>query len=79
MRLSLHGMRRKWLILALLPFIGAMQRAHVTHHGLTNVQAPVRANEPEKPATVKSEYPIIETHQEESMMFPLYSGLILGS
>ena len=24
MRLSLHGMRRKWLILALLPFIGAM-------------------------------------------------------
>ena len=24
MRLSLHGMKRKWLILALLPFIGAM-------------------------------------------------------
>jgi two-component system NarL family sensor kinase len=24
MRLSLHGMRRKWLVLALLPFIGAM-------------------------------------------------------
>lgn len=60
---------------AVLPFLGSMKVAHVTHHGLTNVQAPVKASEPEKKATVKSEYPIIEEHQEESMMFPLWSGL----
>jgi len=61
---------------AVLPFLGSMKHAHVTHHGLTNVKAPVRAAEPEKPATVKSEYPIEEVHQEESMMFPLYSGFV---
>jgi hypothetical protein len=61
---------------AVLPFLGAMQRAHVTHHGLTNVKAPVKASEPEKLATVTSEFPVEEQHQEESMMFPLYSGVI---
>lgn len=61
---------------AVLPFLGSMQHAHGTHHGLTNVKAAVRANEPEKLATVKSQFPIVEQHQEESMMFPLYSGVI---
>ena len=61
---------------AVLPFIGAMQSAHVTHHGLTNVQAPVHASQPDRLAEVKSEFPIEEKHQEESMMFPLYSGFI---
>jgi len=59
-----------------LPFLGSMQHAHITHHGLTNVKAAVRAAEPDKLATVDSEFPIEERHQEESMMFPLYSGLI---
>lgn len=58
---------------AVLPFIGSMMRAHVTHHGLTNVKAAVKAKEPEALAAVKSEYSIEEKHQEESMMFPLYS------
>lgn len=61
---------------AVLPFMGSMQRAHGTHHGLTNVKAAVKAHEPEKLATVQSEFPVEEQHQEESMMFPLYSGLI---
>lgn len=58
---------------AVLPFMSSMMRAHVTHHGLTNVKASVKAQEPEKLAPVRSEYAIIEKHQEESMMFPLYS------
>ena len=61
---------------AVLPFMSSMQRAHGTHHGLTYVRAPVKAHEPEKLATVRSEFPVEEKHQEESMMFPLYSGLI---
>jgi len=61
---------------AVLPFLSSMQKAHVTHHGLTNVKAAVRAAEPEMLATVDSEFPVEEQHQEESMMFPLYSGLI---
>jgi hypothetical protein len=61
---------------AVLPFMSSMSRAHITHHGLTNVKAPVKAHEPEKPATVNSQFPVEHEHQEESMMFPLYSGLI---
>ena len=61
---------------SVLPFMNSMQRAHGAHHGLTNVQAPVKASDPEMLATVKSDFPVEEQHQEESMMFPLYSGLI---
>jgi hypothetical protein len=53
-----------------------MQRAHGTHHGLTNVKAAVRAAEPERLATVHSKFPVEQQYQEESMNFPLYSGLI---
>jgi hypothetical protein len=58
---------------AVLPFMAAMHRAHRTHHGLTYVKAAVNPNEPAKLAEVRSEFPIEEEHQEESMMFPLYS------
>ncbi len=58
---------------AILPFLGAMHRAHSTHHGLTSVKAPVRPNEPDLMVPVKSEYPVEHHHQEESMAFPLYS------
>jgi hemolysin III len=58
---------------AVLPFMSSMHRAHTTHHGLTNVQAPVTPRDPEKMVTVTSAYPVEEEHQEESMMFPLYS------
>ena len=58
---------------AVFPFMSSMMRAHVTHHGLTNVKAAVKAKEPEKLAPVHNEYSIEEKHQEESMMFPLYS------
>lgn len=61
---------------SVLPFLASMQRAHSTHHGLTNVKAPIRKSEPEKLATVTSEYPIEEEHQEEAMKFPLFSGPI---
>lgn len=64
---------------AVFPFISSMMRAHVTHHGLTNVKAAVKAKEPEALAPVKSEYAIVEKHQEESMMFPLYSISIFYS
>lgn len=64
---------------AVLPFMSSMQRAHGTHHGLTNVKAAVKASEPERLATVKSEFPVEEKHQEDSMMFPLYSGLIFAA
>jgi hypothetical protein len=64
---------------AVLPFLSSMKVAHVTHHGLTNVRAPVKAIEPEKFATVTSGYPIVEEHQEESMMFPLWSGLVFAA
>jgi hemolysin III len=58
---------------AVLPFLGAMHRAHSTHHGLTAVKAPVTPKEPEKLVPVTSEFPVEEEHQEESMMFPLWS------
>lgn len=58
---------------AVLPFMAAMHRAHSTHHGLTYVKAPVNPKEPARLVEVKSEFPVEETHQEESMMFPLFS------
>jgi hypothetical protein len=58
---------------AVLPFMASMHRAHSTHHGLTYVKAPVSPNEPAKLVEVRSEFPIEEEHQEESMMFPLWS------
>jgi hypothetical protein len=58
---------------AVLPFLGSMHRAHSTHHGLTAVKAPVRAKEPEFLVPVHNEFPVEEAHQEESMMFPVYS------
>ncbi len=58
---------------AVLPFMGSMHRAHGNHHGLTYVKAPVRADAPATLVPVKSEFPVVHEHQEESMMFPLYS------
>lgn len=58
---------------AVLPFMASMHRAHSTHHGLTSVKAPVLPSEPAKLVPVKSEFPIVEDHQEESMMFPFWS------
>lgn len=58
---------------AVLPFMSSMHRAHATHHGLTNVKAPVTPKEPEKLVPVWNEFPVEEEHQEESMMFPLWS------
>lgn len=58
---------------AVLPFMSAMHRAHSTHHGLTYVKAPVTPREPYKLVEVTSEFPVEEEHQEESMMFPLWS------
>lgn len=58
---------------AVMPFLGSMHRAHATHHGLTAVKAPVLVNEPEQLVPVKSNFPVVEAHQEESMMFPVYS------
>ncbi|HVT10697.1 MAG TPA: hypothetical protein VHE55_00390 [Fimbriimonadaceae bacterium] len=58
---------------AILPFMASMHRAHSTHHGLTYVKAAVSPHEPAKLVPVKSEFPIEEDHQEESMMFPLWS------
>jgi len=58
---------------AVLPFMAAMHRAHSTHHGLTYVKAPVNPKDPARLVEVRSEFPVEEEHQEESMMFPLYS------
>lgn len=58
---------------AVLPFLGSMHDAHHTHHGLTYVKAAVRADDPARLVPVKSEFPVEHEHQEESMMFPLYS------
>ncbi len=58
---------------AVLPFMSVMHRAHTTHHGLTSVKAPVTPHEPARLVEAKSEFPVEEPHQEESMMFPLYS------
>jgi hypothetical protein len=58
---------------AILPFMAAMHRAHSTHHGLTYVKAPVNPKDPARLVEVRSEFPVEEPHQEESMMFPLYS------
>lgn len=58
---------------SVLPFLGAMHHAHSTHHGLTSVKAPVTPKDPTRMVEVRSEYPVEEEHQEESMMFPLFS------
>jgi hypothetical protein len=58
---------------AVLPFLRSMNRAHTHHHGLTTVKAPVTPHEPEKMVPVFNEYSIVEEHQEESMMFPVYA------
>ena len=58
---------------AVLPFMAAMHRAHSTHHGLTAVKAAVSPKEPETLVPVHNEFPVEEPHQEESMMFPVYS------
>lgn len=58
---------------AVLPFMSSMHRAHSTHHGLTSVKAPVTPHEPSRMVEVRSEFPVEEPHQEESMMFPLWS------
>jgi len=58
---------------AVLPFMSAMHRAHSTHHSLTSVKAPVDPRDPEQFVPVDSAFPVEEDHQEESMMFPLYS------
>lgn len=58
---------------AVLPFMAEMHRAHSTHHGLTYVKAPVNPKEEAQLVPVRSEYPIEHEHQEESMMFPLWS------
>ena len=58
---------------AVLPFMSSMHRAHSTHHGLTSVKAPVTPHEPSRMVEVKSDFPVEEPHQEESMMFPLWS------
>jgi hemolysin III len=58
---------------AILPFMASMHRAHGAHHGLTTVKAPVRRDEPYELVPVTSEFPIVEEHQQESMMFPLWS------
>ena len=58
---------------AVLPFMGSMFRAHVTHHKLTDVKAPVRSAKPDLLVPVINEYSIETAEQEESMMFPAYS------
>lgn len=58
---------------SILPFMKSQHESHSTHHGLTNVKAPVTPKEPEKLAPVDSKYAIVEEHQEESMMFPWYA------
>lgn len=58
---------------SVLPFLGSMHHAHSTHHGLTSVKAPVTPKEPTRMVEVRSEYPVEEEHQEESMMFPLFA------
>jgi hypothetical protein len=58
---------------AVLPFLGAMHRAHGLHHRLTSIKAPVRADEPARLVEVRSEFPVEHEHQEEAMMFPAYS------
>lgn len=58
---------------AVLPFMASMHRAHSLHHGLTYVKAPVNPKEPERLVEVRSEFSIEEEHQEEAMMFPLWS------
>lgn len=63
---------------ALIPFLGSMHRSHGTHHELTYVKAPVNPKEPLLEVPVRSEFPIEHSHQEESMMFPLYSTTIFS-
>lgn len=61
---------------SVLPFMSSMHRAHSLHHGLTYVKAPVTPKDPDKLVSVKSEYPIEKSHQEEAMMFPYYTTSI---
>lgn len=58
---------------AVLPFMAVMHRDHSLHHSLTAVKAPVTPHEPAKLVEVRSEFPVEEEHQEEAMMFPLWS------
>lgn len=58
---------------SVLPFLGAMHSAHSKHHSLTSVKAPVTPREPARLVEVKSDYPVEEQDQEESMMFPLWA------
>jgi hemolysin III len=53
-----------------------MHKAHRHHHDLTNVTAPVTPKDPEKFVLVDSDYPVVEEHQEESMMFPMWSLML---
>lgn len=71
-----YGYHRYLLHSSVLPFLSSMHRAHSLHHGLTYVKAAVTPKEPEKLVEVKSEYPIEKSHQEEAMMFPLYTTSI---
>ena len=61
---------------AVLPFMAVMHRDHTLHHSLTAVKAPVTPHEPAKLVEVKSEFPVEEEHQEEAMMFPMWSLLV---
>ena len=58
---------------AVLPFLGSMHNAHREHHGLTYVRAAVTPKDPELTAPVDNAYPIEQSHQEESMMFPAFA------
>lgn len=58
---------------AVLPFMASMFRAHVKHHSLTDVRAPVKSTNPDMLVPVVNIYSIEKAEQEESMMFPAYS------
>lgn len=58
---------------SVLPFLNSMHRAHGQHHSLTYVKAPVKPDEPATLVEVRSEFPVVHEHQEESMMFPVYA------
>src|SRR4029077_17437660 len=73
LRLFEYLYHRYMLHSAVLPFMASMHRAHSTHHGLTYVKAPVSPKDPAMLVEVTSEFPVEEPHQEESMMFPMWS------
>jgi len=64
---------------AVLPFLGAMHKAHGLHHRLTAVKAPVRQDEPARLVEVKSDFPVEHEHQEEAMMFPIYAVSVFNA